>query len=152
MNTGFLWRMHRNVLFLPTVELKEQLPIAWGTILSPSFWNSSLKRSSYLHAPSSLPAVSSPEVAKAPKHRGGGISDSFCLGRNGCKGEKDGRGPGWLNKHVGVRSRERHWKCWVTWGTQIAECAFLPETVSGQMSHPSWEGLQYNEASCLFLH
>lgn len=28
MNAGFLQRMHRNLFFLPTVELKEQLPIA----------------------------------------------------------------------------------------------------------------------------
>lgn len=153
MSTGFLQRMHRKTALSAHSGTPRAVAYCLREYSKPFFVKLFLKGG----LPTSMPRVPCLQSHLLRCLRPQNTMEEefqmcFCLGRNGCKGWKDGRAPGWFNKHVGGRSREGHWKCWVTWGTQIAECAFFPETVTGQMSHPSWEALQYNKVSCLVLH
>lgn len=129
MSTSFLQRMHRESALSAYGETQRAVAYCLRDYSKPFFVKLILKGG----LPTSMPHVPCLQSHLLRWLRPQTTMEevfhmSFCLGRNGCKGWKDGRGPGWLNKYVGVRSRRGHWKCWVTWGTQIAECAFFPET------------------------
>lgn len=68
------------------------------------------------------------------------------------KGEKMEEDWGGLSKDVGMTAERGTGEMLTKWGeSDFRECLFS-ETLSGQMSRPSWGVPQYNKVSCLFLH